>query len=294
MEPAAKRTVEIAGVGKTQQVSGFQQGHARLRQVLFGQFAAGVVKQGLEAGALLLQPPLQGALRQVQGLGQGFALGLALRQDAAQYLAHPVGDPAFRETRQVFAGKTVMQYRHGFIGGGQRCLHVGALEHQRIVRRTEHQRRMERHLVGFDILWLRPLHQHPARLHRATAQPAAQRQRTGQRCFGAVPGRWQVVAVYGQDQRIALGAEDEAEVGAFGNDALVTHQALEAFGQGAAGHQRITHHMERCRAHHPRHVQAYGLVARQLYRQLPQPGHGVLGEARPAVQPFQFECLHDP
>ncbi|MNC67389.1 hypothetical protein D3C75_1178850 [compost metagenome] len=69
--------------------------------------------------------------------------------------------------------------------------------------------------------------------------------------------------------------------------------------------------MERRRAHHPRHVQAYGLVARQFHCQLPQPGHGVLGEARvgvvegseiqpqllehgPAVQPFQLECLHDP
>jgi hypothetical protein len=88
VEPAAERAEEVARVGKPQQVGNFQQGHARLRQVLLGQFAAGVVEQGLETGALLLQPPLQGALRQVQGLGHGIALGLALRQHAAQHLAH--------------------------------------------------------------------------------------------------------------------------------------------------------------------------------------------------------------
>ncbi|MCY1438660.1 hypothetical protein D9M71_548690 [compost metagenome] len=247
----------------------------------------------------------------MQGLGQGFALGLALRQDAAQHLAHAVGNPAFGKACQVLPGKTVMQHRHGFVGGGQRCFHVGPLEHQRIVRRAEHQRRMERHLVRLGILWLRPLHQHPARLYRSAAEPFAQRQRAGQRCFGTVPGRRQVVAMHGQDQRVALRAEDEAEVGAFGNDALVTHQALEALGQGAAGHQRIAHHMERRRADHPCHVQADGLIARQLHRQLPEAGHGVLrktcigvvegGKVQPqllehgsAIQPFQFKCLHDP
>lgn len=106
---------------------------------MFGQLATGVIEQRLETGALLLQPPLQGALRQVQGLSQGFALGLALRQDAAQHLAHAVGNPAFGKACQVLPGKTVVQHRHGLVGSRQRRFHVGPLEYQRIVRRTEHQ-----------------------------------------------------------------------------------------------------------------------------------------------------------
>ena len=117
--------------------------------------------------------------------------------------------------------------------------------------------------------------------------------------------------MHGQDQRIAFRAKGETQVGAFGNDALVTHQPLEAFGQGAAGHQRVTHHMERSRAHHPRHVQANRFVARELDRELPEAGHGVLrktcirivecGEIQPqllehrrAIEPFELQRLHNP
>ncbi len=120
---------------------------------------------------------------------------------------------------------------------------------------------MERHFVRLDILWLRPLHQYPARLYRPPTEPFAQRQRTGQRCFGTVPGRGQMVAMHRQDQRIALVAKDKTEIGAFGDDALVPHQALEAFCQGAAGHQCIAHHMERSRPYHAGHVQANGFIA---------------------------------
>jgi hypothetical protein len=75
----------------------------------------------------------------------------ALRQQAAQHLPSLVGHAAFRKPRQVLPGKPVMQQRHGFVGGGQRRFHVGPLENQRIVRRVEHQRRMEGHLVRFEI-----------------------------------------------------------------------------------------------------------------------------------------------
>ncbi|MNN44697.1 hypothetical protein D3C81_1590020 [compost metagenome] len=184
-----------------------------------------------------------------------------------------MGDPAFREARQVFTGKTVVEHRHRFIGRRQRRFHVGPLEHQRIMRRVEHQRGVEGDLVRVDILRLRPLHQHPPRLDDAPTEPGAQRKRARQRCFGAVPGRRQMIAMHGQNQRIALRPQAKAQVGTFGNDALVPHQPLEAFGQGAAGHQRIAHHVERSRSYHARHVQANGFVARQLHRQQPEPGH---------------------
>jgi len=126
-----------------------------------------------------------------------------------------------------------------------------------------------------------------------------------------VPGGWQVIAVHGEDQRIAFRAQAETQVGTFGNDALITHQALEPFSQGAAGHERIADHMEGRRPHHPRHVEADGFVARQLHGQLPEAGHGVLREARVrvveggeiqaelfehgrAIQPLQLERLHNP
>ena len=54
---------EIARISEPQQVGNFQQGHARLRQILLGQFAAGVIEQLLKTGALLLQAALQSALR---------------------------------------------------------------------------------------------------------------------------------------------------------------------------------------------------------------------------------------
>ncbi|MNV63767.1 hypothetical protein D3C71_1563750 [compost metagenome] len=126
-----------------------------------------------------------------------------------------------------------------------------------------------------------------------------------------MPGRRQVIAVHGQNQRIPFRTQAKTQVGTFGDDALVTHQPLETLGQGTTGHQRIAHHMERSRAYHPRHVQADGLVARQLHRQLPKPGHGILREARVrviegreiqaellehgrAIEPFQLQCLDDP
>ncbi|MNI48349.1 hypothetical protein D3C73_1029090 [compost metagenome] len=170
---------------------------------------------------------------------------------------------------------------------------------------------MESHLVGLDVLGLRPLDQHPPRLDGPPAEPLAQRQRTGQRSLCTVPCRWQVITVYGEDQRIPLRPQAEAQVGAFGDDALVAHQALETFGQGAAGHQGVAHHMKRSRPDHPRHVQADRFIARQLYSQLPKAGHGILREARIgvvegseiqaellehgwAIEPFQLERLHNP
>ncbi|MNE31125.1 hypothetical protein D3C80_1246730 [compost metagenome] len=247
----------------------------------------------------------------MQGLGDGFALGLALGQDPAQHLACAVGDPAFREARQVFAGKTVVQYSHGFVGSRQQCLHVGTFEHQRIVGRAEYQRGMECRLVRGQVPGLRALDQHPPRLYHPPAEPAAQRQGAGQRGFGAVSGGRQVIAMNGKNQRIAVGLQTETKVGAFGDDPLITHQPLETLGQGAARHQRIADHMKGCRAHHPRHVQADRLVAGELDRQLPEAGHRILGktcvgviergeiqaellEHGTAIEPFQFECLDDP
>lgn len=118
VEPAAKSTEEVTRVREPQQVGDFQQGHARLRQVLLGQFAAGVVEQRLEARALFLQASLQGALGQMQGLRHGVALGFALGQQPTEHLPRLVGHPAFGKARQVFAGKPVMQQRHGLIGSG--------------------------------------------------------------------------------------------------------------------------------------------------------------------------------
>jgi hypothetical protein len=75
-----------------------------------------------------------------------------------------------------------------------------------------------------------------------------------------------VIAVHRQNQRIAFFEQAKTQVRAFGDDPLVTHQALEAFGQGVAGHQGIAGHMERGRAHHLAHVQADRRVAGQLDR----------------------------
>jgi trk system potassium uptake protein TrkH len=83
IEPAPEGAEEVARIGKPQQVGNFQQGHARLRQILLGQFAAGVVEQCLKTRALFLQASLQGTLRQVQGLRHGVALGFALWQQTA-------------------------------------------------------------------------------------------------------------------------------------------------------------------------------------------------------------------
>jgi hypothetical protein len=55
-----------------------------------------------------------------------------LWQQTAQHLARLVGHAAFRKPRQVLAGKTVMQQRHGLVGRRQWRFHVGALEHQRV------------------------------------------------------------------------------------------------------------------------------------------------------------------
>ncbi|MCY1184736.1 hypothetical protein D9M73_254550 [compost metagenome] len=69
--------------------------------------------------------------------------------------------------------------------------------------------------------------------------------------------------------------------------------------------------MERRRAYYPGHVQPDRLVAGQVDRQLPEAGHGVLGETGVGViqggkvqaelfehgttiQPFELECLDDP
>ena len=151
-----------------------------MRQILLGQFTTGVVEQRLKTRALLLQAPLQGTLRQVQRLRHGIALGFALGQQTAQHLPRLVGYATLGKPRQVFAGKAVMQQRHGLVGRRQRRFHVRALENQRIVRCVEHQRRMEGLFIGFEIGRLIALDQHLARVQRATGQPAAQRQGAGQ------------------------------------------------------------------------------------------------------------------
>ncbi|MNE58855.1 hypothetical protein D3C80_1539140 [compost metagenome] len=137
-----------------------------------------------------------------------------------------------------------MQGGHGFVGGRQRRLHVGTFEHQRIVGSAKHQRRMKGGFIGRHIHWLWPLDQYPPWLYHPPAEPAAQRQCTRQRGFGAVPGGRQMVAMNGEDQRVTVRLQTETQIGAFGNDALVAHQALEPFGQGAARHQGVTDHVE--------------------------------------------------
>ncbi|VVN47841.1 hypothetical protein PS659_06025 [Pseudomonas fluorescens] len=139
---------------------------------------------------------------------------------------------------------------------------------------------MEGLFVGVQIDRLGALHQHLARMQRTPGQPAAQRQGAGQRSFGALPGRRQMVAMHRQNQRVAFFQQLETQVGTFGDDPLIAHQALKAFGQGPAGHQGITGHMELRRPHHLAHVQADGRVAGQFDGALPQPCHGILREAR--------------
>ena len=124
-------------------------------------------------------------------------------------------------------------------------------------------------------------------------------------------GGGQMVAVHGQDQRITFRQQAKAQVGTFGDDPLITHQALEAFSQGLAGHQGVAGDMKRGRAYHLAHVQTNRRIARHLHRQLPEPGHGILREARirivqrpivqpqlveqhPAIQAVHFQCLDNP
>ncbi|MCY1356136.1 hypothetical protein D9M69_425780 [compost metagenome] len=115
----------------------------------------------------------------MQRLRHGIALGFALGQQAAQHLPRLVGHAAFGKTRQVLAGKAVMQQRHGLVGRRQRRFHIGGFENQRIVRCVEHQRCMESLFIGFQIDRLGTLQQHFARLQRTPGQPATQRQGTG-------------------------------------------------------------------------------------------------------------------
>ncbi|KTC64093.1 hypothetical protein AO262_07900 [Pseudomonas fluorescens ABAC62] len=155
------------------------------------------------------------------------------------------------------------------------------------------------------------LQQDFARFQGASGQPAAQGQCAGQRRLGALPGRRQMVAMHRQDQCIAVGQHAKSQIGAFGDDPLVTHQPHEAFSQGITGHQRVAGHMKRRRSHHFAHVQADGRVARQLNRTLPQTGHGILREPRigivergvvqaqlleqgAAIQAVHFQCLDYP
>src|SRR5690606_5695357 len=105
VEPAAEGAKEIARIGETQQVGDLQQTALRLRQVLHRQFATGVLEQALETAALLLQASLQGALRQVQRLRYHLALGLTLRQQAAEHLTRHVANAAVGEARQILTGE---------------------------------------------------------------------------------------------------------------------------------------------------------------------------------------------
>lgn len=191
-----------------------------------------------------------------------------------------MGHAAFGKTRQVLSRKAIVQQRHGLVGGGQRRLHVSAFKDQRIVRRAEHQRRMESVFVGLQISRLIALQQHFDWMQRAPAQPAAQGKRTGQRCFGALPGGRQVIAVHRQNQCVTFIQQTKTQVSAFGDDSLIAHQPLKAFDQGITGHQRVTGDMKRGRAHHFAHVQTDGRIAGHLHRPLPEPGHGVLRETR--------------
>ncbi|RMP73103.1 hypothetical protein ALQ17_05192 [Pseudomonas fluorescens] len=254
---------------------------------------------------------MQGALGQVQRLRHHFTLGLALGQQPAQHLPRLVGHAAFRETRQVLTGKSIMQQRHGLVGRGQRRFHVGPLENECVVGSVELQGCVEGLFVRGQVRRLITLQHHLARLQGTAGEPATQRQGTGQRGFGALPGRRQVIAMHRQNQRIPFGDQSETQVGTFGDDALVTHQAHKTFGEGVAGHQGIAGHMKRRRAHHLAHVQADRRVARELHRALPQTSHAILREARigviqrgvvqaqlleqgAAIQPVHFQRLDYP
>ncbi len=141
----------------------------------------------------------------MQRLGHRFTLGLALRQQATQHLTRLVSHATVRKTCQVLASKPIMQQRHGFVGGRQRRVHIRALENQCVIGRVKFQGRMERLFVGHQIRRLIALQQHLARLQGATGQPATQRQRTGQRGFGALSGGGEEIAVHRQNQRITFG-----------------------------------------------------------------------------------------
>src|SRR5690606_40673792 len=117
--PAFERPIEVARFGKSQQIRDLQQSEIRLRQILTGQLATGVVQQLLEAAALLLQSPLQRALRQVQRLSDRLTPRLTLRQQPAEHLTSLMRHPTARETRQVLASETIMQLCQRIVGGGQ-------------------------------------------------------------------------------------------------------------------------------------------------------------------------------
>lgn len=114
-----------------------------------------------------------------------------------------------------------------------------------------------------------------------------------------------------QNQRIAFIQQLETQVGTFGDDPLIAHQTLKAFGQCLAGHQGVTGHMKLRRSHHLAHVQTDGRVAGQFDRALPQPCHGILREAciriiqcrvvesqlfeqNPAIQAVHFQRFDNP
>ncbi|KTC64092.1 hypothetical protein AO262_07895 [Pseudomonas fluorescens ABAC62] len=73
----------------------------------------------------------------MQRVRHHFALGFTLGQQATQHQACLVGHATFGKTRQVFTGKPIMQKRHGLVSRGQRSVHIGAFENQRVVRCTK-------------------------------------------------------------------------------------------------------------------------------------------------------------
>ncbi|MCY1292022.1 hypothetical protein D9M70_412330 [compost metagenome] len=194
-----------------------------------------------------------------------------------------MGDAGAGKARQVIAGEAVVQLGQGLVGGRQGRFHVGAAEQQRAILGIEPQRRLEHLAVRLKIGGLRTLQADLQRVDRPSGHPAAEGQAIGHGGLRALPGRRQAVAMDRQAQLVALGPGGETEVGPFGDDPLVAHQPGEALLQGAAGHQRIAHHMEGCRAHHLGHVQADGGVAGQFDGAQPEAGHAVLGEARVGV-----------
>jgi hypothetical protein len=92
--------------------------------------------------------------------------------------------------------------------------------------------------------------------------------------------RWQPVTEDRQAQPIPFCTGLEIQVGPLGDDPLIAHQPGETLLQIAAGHQCITHDVQRGGTHLAGHVQADRRVAGNRHRTLPQAGHIVLRKTR--------------
>ena len=186
---------------------------------------------------------------------------------------------AVGETREVLTRETIMQLRQRFIGGRQRHFHILIAKQQRVARCVKTQRRLEQLPIGLQVFRRQALKADFQRLQRRSGEPAAECQATCQGPFRTLPSRRQAVAEYGQAQPIALCTGLEIQIGALGDDPLVTHQPGEAFLEIVAGHQRITDHVQCSRPRLARHVQANRGIAGNRHRALPQARHVVLSKA---------------